>query len=1293
MYLSKLEIFGFKSFAEKTTIEFDSGVSAVVGPNGSGKSNIVDAMRWVLGEQGDKALRSQKREDVVFNGTRFRKPLSVAEVALTIQNNRGLLPTEYSEVQIARRFFRSGETEYFLNGTQVRLKDIKELFVDTGIGPDAYSVIELKMVETILSNVKNERRKLFEEAAGIVSYKHNRDLTYNRLESVKETLNRVNDIIREKQRTVNALERQVKRNEEAKEVSDELRILELKVYKVDYELLVDEIENIKANEGSNLDLKNRLEIELKRSDETLDTLRGDLKDIDTQLAIFTTDLQSIREQINQVERENLVNTEKSRSLTNDITRITEDNDKIEAQIDKSSSTYEELEKKTKVLQSSLLVSEISLSEKKAKVDESIKVITEKKNELVHFGSKIKEINKNVNTKKIEYEKNKSGYDANLNQMEILSSGNKDSLMQLDDLQNEKNKLEDALNPNLEKLRQAENTLKEKDSEKNNLTAKISTKEKELNNERLELQNIKAKSDALRNLMESFDDYSEGIKFLIKDKGITSLTTIVDAIDVDDKFKVAIETALGEVSNYVIARDSKNIDEILKALDENKKGKVTFILNDKLMEAYEKQFYFESYQPDFIGEKGVFGLADKFVKTEKDEFLLLMKYILDEFVIVDNIETAKRLSKDNYYKFITLDGDIYTEGFVRAGSETNKEMLKLGREKQINKLEEEYFAYAKKIESLIRELDELIDRNNEIDMSVYKKSVDELRKTCDDIELEIQKIDTKREILNKQLGENESNYENISNTNKELLSSIDVLIKEVADAESEQSNAEKQLSFLTDEFNDVEQSYSQSSIDYNSFNVEVTKLRNELKNEEEHYKRLGNSLENLKRQQIKNAETILTSERQIEDIKSKISDNSTKLNELKEEEKIISRNYNEIKAAYETKENERYNIDLDQRQRRIDFDRISQGLIDAQLKIRENQIRSEQMVDYIKRKYEVQLEDYYGEPEKKEEPAHYEETTSVTEVPEEVKEVVTRETQETSTEQREEETQEAQVSKESLNEVVTDSPAEPEHYEETASVTEVPQEITSEENTNEEITPEPIAQEPRKFEVEEDFNLHEAKRLVEQLSDRLKKLGGYQEMLFADFENDKKELVELVKQRDDLLESEKDIRKTIDKINKEARERFLATFNQIRENFVDIFKQLFSEGDEADLKMLFEQDEDGKMDDDPLEAKIEITAKPRGKRPTSIELLSGGEKTLTAIALLFAIYLVKPSPFCILDEVDAPLDVANLGRFNHMIRRFSEKTQFILITHNERTMETVDRLYGVTMQEPGVTTIVETRFKD
>ncbi|MEZ4691832.1 MAG: AAA family ATPase [Ignavibacteria bacterium] len=282
-------------------------------------------------------------------------------------------------------------------------------------------------------------------------------------------------------------------------------------------------------------------------------------------------------------------------------------------------------------------------------------------------------------------------------------------------------------------------------------------------------------------------------------------------------------------------------------------------------------------------------------------------------------------------------------------------------------------------------------------------------------------------------------------------------------------------------------------------------------------------------------------------------------------------------------------------RRIDFDNISQKLINAQIKIKENEIKSEQIKDYILKKYEKDF---------------------------------------------------------SLGE----------------------------------------ADDNLAF-TYDDFDYAPAKQSVEELSERLKKLGGgYQQILFEDFENEKNELNNLIEQKADLLESEKDIRKTIDKINKEARERFLGVFEQIRENFIIIFKELFSEGDEANLKIVYEQDEEGKIKEDPLEAKIEIIAKPRGKRPTSIELLSGGEKTLTAIALLFAIYLVKPSPFCVLDEVDAPLDVANLGRFNKMIRKFSDNTQFIMITHNERTMESVDRLYGVTMQEAGVTTIVETKFK-
>jgi chromosome segregation protein len=402
-------------------------------------------------------------------------------------------------------------------------------------------------------------------------------------------------------------------------------------------------------------------------------------------------------------------------------------------------------------------------------------------------------------------------------------------------------------------------------------------------------------------------------------------------------------------------------------------------------------------------------------------------------------------------------------------------------------------------------------------------------------------------------------------------------------------------FLTDEFNQIEQQYSQEQSDYNSYNIEFLKLKNELKNEENNLARLVATSSFNQKQLADNQVSLHRDRESLADIEEKITLNTAELEKLNSESAVTRESSVEAKKNFDEKTALQHSIDIAQRQRRIDFDNVSQKLINAQIKIKENEIKSEQITDYILKKYEKDF--------------------SLTE--------------------------------------------SGEHLDYTY----------------------------------DDFEYASAKQSVDELSERLKKLGGgYQQILFEDFENEKTELNNLIEQKADLLESEKDIRKTIDKINKEARERFLGVFEKIRENFITIFKELFSEGDEANLRIVYEQDEEGKVKEDPLEAKIEIIAKPRGKRPTSIELLSGGEKTLTAIALLFAIYLVKPSPFCVLDEVDAPLDVANLGRFNKMIRKFSDNTQFILITHNERTMESVDRLYGVTMQEAGVTTIVETKFK-
>lgn len=1198
MYLSKLEIFGFKSFADRTAIEFDSGICAIVGPNGSGKSNIVDALRWVLGEQGDKALRSGKREDVVFNGTKFRKPLSVAEVAVTIQNNKGKLPTEYSEVQIARRFFRSGETEYFLNGTKVRLKDIKELFLDTGIGSDAYSVIELKMVETILSDVKNERRKLFEEAAGVVSYKHNRDLTYNRLDAVHESLIRVNDIIREKQRNVNALERQAKRNEEAKLVSEELKSAELKTGKYDFDQLVREIKEIKSKESDNLSLKARLSEDMAANDIILDKYRTELQELDTKLSEINVQLTLKREEINLIEKDNLVLSEKIKNLQDNIKRLNSENQSIISQQNKNSGRKEELTDKIKVLNNTISISEESLNEKKSRVDSSIEVINSKKNEMIILGKQIKDINKLVSDNKSEYQKYKINFENNLLQLEKLSDQISSNIVQIDILSGEKNILEEKLYDLKLKLKSAEKVLREKEDEKIAVSKLISGSEKELSAIVIAHQKVKSQADYLQNLSENFEDYAEGVRYLLKDVKGKNILTVLDAIEVEDKFKIAIETALGEISNYLIVNESENTDNFINLLAENKKGKVTFIQNDILNKKSFGYAEFDSEDPEFIGTKGVYGFADKFVKCTDDKYILLMKYILDEYVIVDNMNTAKRLAQDSYYKFITIDGDIFTKGFVRAGGEIKEGSIRLGRQKTIDSLTAESEAYQIRIREHEAKLKELRGRYESINPEKHKKEYEDIKMIFDETEKEISKIDFRKEQINKAISDNEAIYENLNNENKSLNEQINKFIEAVNKSENEQYNLDKELIFLTDEFNEIEKQYSGDSADFNNFNLEFLKIKNELKNEEQNLFRLNNTISFNEKQIESNNEIILDNEVNYRKYNFDLETNNEKLEKLKEGIKEVESRYETEKIIYDEKRSHQHETDVTQRQIRIDFDNVSQRLINAQIKIKENEIKSEQVKDYILKKYEKDI---------------------------------------------------------SQNENLLSEGESDGYY--------------------------------------DDFDVYASKKNIEDLNERLKRLGGgYQQILFEDFENEKTELLNLIEQKDDLLESEKDIKKTIDKINKEARDRFMHTFELIRENFIKIFKELFSEGDEANLKIIFEEDENGKTEEDPLEAKIEIIAKPRGKRPTSIELLSGGEKTLTAIALLFAIYLVKPSPFCVLDEVDAPLDVANLARFNSMIRKFSDNTQFILITHNERTMESVDRLYGVTMQEAGITTIVETKFK-
>lgn len=1202
MYLTKLEIFGFKSFPEKTSIEFAQGVSAIVGPNGSGKSNIVDALRWVLGEQGDRILRSERRDDIVFAGTKTRKPLGVAEVSLTILNNKGILQTDYYEVKIARRFFKSGDTEYFLNGTKVRLKDLKNLFIDTGIGPDAYSVIELKMVEIILSSVKNERRKMFEEAAGIVSYKQNRDLTYKRLESVRESLNRVNDIIREKTRNINTLERQVKKNEEAKKVFEDLKFLEIAIGIEEYNQMLQEINDIKDHESENITLKQTLQNEIEENDSKLDELIESASDKDKLFKSASEAVAGKRKEIDRLERDNLVKEQKMNSLEANIKRLIAENSELETSLDKNRDRIEELRNKIAVLKNTLIVSDKSLEEKKYTLDNTKRVLREKKDEILTLGKKIKDVNKLVTEKRSNFARTKNKHDSNLERLNFISSDNQTKLNEVKTLDAEKIAAENDLNTLRQKLKSLEKINEEKINRKNELDAKIANLEQELLSENILLQKQLSKISYLENLIESFEDYAEGVSHLIKTQEKGLINTVIDCIEVEDKFKAAIETALGEVSNYIILGDSQKLHYLINNLEENDKGKVTFILHDKLFNGVNQYVEFENDDLDFLNIKGVYGFADTYTKVTNKEYSLLIKYLLDEYVIVENLDIAFKLSKDNYYKFITLSGDIVTDGVVRAGSNINEDYIKIGRKQRIDKIREQVKEKEKNISELESEIAGLKADSENTDIEASKKDISEVEKVIGRSTQNISIIDFKIESVNKSIQDNEDEYQKIIAENEELNLQINSSMDDINLEENVLANLEKELTFLSNEFEDVDKLHTEAQTDYNTFNLEVTKLRSELKTDESNHSRISGTADHQQNQIEKNKTEIEKDRKEYDDYKSKIEYNLSNLDNIRAEQSSNLETFNILKSEIDNLRDIQNKINLDQRQRRSNFDKVSQKLIDSQIKIRENTIKSEQTFDYIHKKYEYQ--------------------------------------------------------------------------------------ITAEDKND---TSNPALEEF--LDIDKNFDLYQAKKSADVLSERLKKLGGgYQQLVWDSFQEEKDELQRIIDQKQDIIESEKDIKKTIERLDTEARERFIKTFNQIRDNFIKAFKELFSEGDEANLRLVYEEDEEGKINEDPLEAKIEITAKPRGKRPTSIELLSAGEKTLTAIALLFAIYLVKPSPFCVLDEVDAPLDPANLGRFNNMIRKFSNNTQFILITHNERTMESVDRLYGVTMQEPGVTTIVETKFK-
>lgn len=1173
MYLSRLEIFGFKSFAQKIELKFNGGITAIVGPNGCGKTNIVDAIRWVLGEQRASVLRSDKMEDVIFNGTRNRKPLGMAEVSITIENTKKILPTEYSEVTITRRVFRSGESEYFLNKVPCRLKDIIELFADTGMGANAYSVIELKMIETLLSEKAEERRKLFEEASGITKYKQRKKITLRKLEDVRNDLSRVNDIISEVQKNVASLERQAKKAEKYRQLFDELKRKEIELFEREYAELRRALIYLEERLNAEKDKKVCITDELSQKERLLELLRAEIRSIESQIEETHVKIESESRDLSLTEQEIALLRERKRLLIDGIEKM--NNEKIELQR-KVLELSQSLSKDKLIFESTYLERETlqgEYIEKKAELDALTKELDEKRLNVKNLNEMLIEKMNEISQKRSQIEKIK-GKIENLNgKTDLLNEDRAFYEREIIESETELNFLLDKKAIFLNELASAERILSEKEQLKESIRLEIEDLKKKIFVIQGEISKRVSKIDFLKELIEKQVDLSEGAQFLIQNYN-SNFKSVSNLFDVDTTFSLAIESALGESVGYLVVDTIEDAEKAIEILKLQNKNKVTFICLEKVPENYALNL---PVQGD-----GVIGWANDLVLCDK-KFKKVLDFLLDDYLVVQDKSSAiEALRKYGNIKCVTLEGEVYTnEGLIKGGSANGLPQSEIGRRKQIEILEKEISKLKKELDIIQNEFERKTEEFESINLREFAEVVKNIQASLADVEKMINQAEYKKirsiqrvnEII-KERDEIESELKTLSQVLKSLEDEITIL-------EGEKEQIEYNLSIATTEYESLERQWSEKSKDVSELNIKVISADNDVKNIENNIKRLEQETVKVSAKINEYESNIEQSKIRVEEIELKLIELNERRNTLENEILILRDKLKELQSRYNEKLVEIQTLEREVKEERVRYEERVNLMHDLEIRANEVRFKMQNIKQRAQEEYQIELE--------------YKDFTD------------------------------------------------------------------SNENLRQE---------------------------VETLKGKIKLLGPVNLLAFDDYQEEKRRLEFLISQRDDLLESEKTLKDTINEINQTAERKFLETFDKIKENFKRTFEILFGPESEADLKLV--PDENGNID--PLESKIEIMAKPKGKRLQSIDLLSAGEKTLTAIALLFAIYLVKPSPFCVLDEVDAPLDDANIDKFINLLRSFSKDTQFIIVTHNKKTMEAADTLYGVTMEEEGVSKIVSVRFK-
>ncbi len=1173
MKLKSLEIKGFKSFADKTHIVLDNPITGIVGPNGCGKSNIVDAIRWVIGEHKIKALRSDNLDDLIFNGSRTRNASGMAEVSLTFENTRNLLPTEFTTVTITRKFYKNGESEYRLNDVSCRLKDIHNLFLDTGVSNDSYAIIELGMVDDIIKDKEGARRRMLEQAAGISIYKTRKKEAKSKLEATELDIARIEDLLFEIGNNLRTLESQAKKAERYFTIKTEYKEVSIELAKASLEHFNEQYRTLNEQNDAETDRRAQLEAIVATEEASVEQQKVKLIEKEQELSGLQKQFNELVNRLRQLENDKKLAAqrldhlkEREKNLRDFLAGAGGQSKKLEDSIAFSQKQIGEESAGLEKIRHELEALRTEVDDKRQAFDEKKQVLEQMRSEYQQRQRSQFEAEKKVaiaDTSVMNMQRSMQQVQDEKTQREAqvaqLSLEHKDTEEKQADKQEE---LQDLI----AKHEEIKSKILQSQEQMETLRAKLVEENRKLDSRRNE-------HDLLKSLVDSLEGYPDSIKFLKKNKEWNNDAPLLsDVFVVNNEYRTALENVLDNYLNYYIVNNPGEAAQAVHLLDVNKKGKANFFVIDHLGEYHQS--------PSEAPAGSVPALS---VVTVDDQYAQLAKRLLGHVYITNDDADISQVELTNGNVLVSKSGKMIRGKYTLGGGSIGLfEGNKIGRAKNLERL-------AKEIQDLTATTAELkqfvADTQNQI--TGYNSELND--KAIEQTRQEIFRLQNHGVNLAHRI----ENYEQLNQQGDKRLQDIQAQLDNthdsIQDTRSELGQITEDLQALQQniqhaemDFRAVEQAFNEATQKYNNQNIAYTRQHSKLDNLNQELEFRTNQLNDLQKQIAENSDQLQQVSGQLGETEKLLHTGDNELYDLmsrKEgDEKVLNekdRAYYEMRNGISAQEGQ-----LNQKRREKEqAEALLNGIKD---KLSTMKVQVAGMSERLAIEFKVVLDEILEQPR-------------------------------TGTVSIEDLTADAEKMKKRLENMGEINPTAIEAYTE--------------------------------MKVRNDF---------------------------------------IVEQRDDLVNAKESLLSTIEEVENTANTKFSETFNMVRENFVQVFKALFTAEDNCDLRLT-----------DPenvADSNIEIYAQPKGKKPSTLTQLSGGEKTLTSTAFLFAIYLIKPAPFCILDEVDAPLDDANVGKFTQMIRKFSDNSQFIIVTHNKQTMAAVDVIYGVTMQEPGVSKLVPVDFR-